>query len=108
MLTKIQFITDERSEQLTKHGHSIERDVKENADEQLRQGAIELLSKDDWINNSGKKCYHTAMLCDLDTQLWIKMMNKSYRERLIIAGALIAAEIDRVSAIERYSGKIYK
>ena len=35
-----------------------------------------------------------------DEDLWQKMCNKSYKDRLIIAGALIAAEIDRLQSIE--------
>ena len=34
-------------------------------------------------------------------ELFKKMCNKPYKERLVIAGALIAAEIDRLNAIER-------
>jgi len=37
---------------------------------------------------------------DWDFTTWRKMMKKSYKKRLIIAGALIAAEIDRMNMIE--------
>ena len=33
-----------------------------------------------------------------DWKVWDYMINKSYKERLIIAGALIAAEIDRIQS----------
>lgn len=35
-----------------------------------------------------------------DKSIWAKMCSKSYKERLIMAGALIAAELDRLTSIE--------
>ena len=39
------------------------------------------------------------MPSDWDDTISLKMCSKSYKERLIIAGALIAAELDRLTAI---------
>jgi hypothetical protein len=37
-----------------------------------------------------------------DVERWVKMINKPFRERLVIAGALIAAEIDREDNNDKY------
>lgn len=39
-----------------------------------------------------------------DKELFEKMINKDYRSRLIIAGALIAAELDRINMEEYTDG----
>lgn len=41
----------------------------------------------------------SVMPSDWDDTISLKMCSKSYKERLIIAGALIAAELDRLTAI---------
>lgn len=88
METGIELIAQERKEQIEKHGRTIERDVKENTSWQLTSGAIRLLQID----------RHDAPPPFMWSEsIWEKMMNKPYRERLIIAGALIAAELDRLN-----------
>lgn len=95
-MTGIELIAQERAEQINKHGRTLEYDRKENWDTQLSTAA-------------GILCYEDIEEIDaaFDTpptgwslELWQKMWNKPYRERLIIAGALIAAEIDRVTELE--------
>ena len=85
--TGIELIAEERLEQLTKHNRTIEKDVEQNNNYELRRGAIALL-EDDSNKFSG---FWNKEICD-------KMANKSYKERLIIAGAFIAAELDRLQA----------
>jgi hypothetical protein len=80
-----ELITTERVEQFSKHGRTVVDDVEYNSARQLLKGAIALL-KDDF--DEFPKGWRLST-CN-------KMLNKSYRERLIIAGALIAAEIDRI------------
>lgn len=87
MKTGIELIAEERAEQLGKHNRSIEQDVEQNNNYELRRGAVALL-EDDRTKFSG---FWNSRICE-------KMINKSYKERLIIAGALIAAEIDRLNA----------
>lgn len=87
MKTGIELIAIERQEQIEKHGRSVERDVSENRHEQLVHGAIKLLGV-------GK----FSRPLNWDENLWNKMERKSNKERLIIAGALIAAELDRLQA----------
>ena len=95
MKTGIELITIERQEQIEKHGRTIEKDVLENTTEELSFGAALLCCPDP-----------TAMGFDpasgegrpekWDKPIWIKMMSKPYKDRLVIAGALIAAELDRL------------
>lgn len=85
MKTGIELIAIERQEQIEKHGRTIAKDVIENPNEELKYGAMaalegyEFLFPIDWADD----------ICRI-------IANKSYRKRLIIAGALIAAEIDRI------------
>ena len=39
-----------------------------------------------------------------DVQIWKKMLRKNRRDRLIIVGALVAAEIDRMDAVHYMKG----
>ena len=85
----IELIAQERQEQIKKHNRTIEKDVVENDDYQLRIGAMRLVGdRGDYQAPEG-----------WDKKLWKKMMNKSKKEKLIIAGALLAAEIDRLNAV---------
>jgi hypothetical protein len=90
METGIELIEKERTEQLEKHGRTIERDIAENPEGELRDAAIILISN--W-----------PMLMDFpenwQDDIMEHVIKKSYKERLIIAGALIAAEIDRLNNI---------
>lgn len=94
MKTGIELIAIERQEQIEKHGRSIEKDVEINEGEELAQVASALCypfhyahDNDDYPEN-------------WDRELISKMVSKPRIERLIIAGALIAAEIDRLNSIE--------
>ncbi|WP_431129683.1 hypothetical protein [Flagellimonas flava] len=95
MKTGIELIAEERKEQIEKHGRSIEMDVKINTDFQLGTAACCL-------------CYEAIEEIDCrnepptewNLELWQKMHDKPYKQRLIIAGAMLAAEIDRLQAID--------
>jgi hypothetical protein len=87
MKTGIELIAKERHEQLNKHGRSVELDVELNNGGQLRHATRRLLEAHPDNSNPPVKW---------DYQLWEQMCKKPYKERLIIAGALIAAEIDRI------------
>lgn len=88
MKTGIELIAQERQEQIEKHGRSVQYDKGHNAQEQLPTAAIRLLQ----INR-----HDIPAPFMWSERIWEKMMNKPYRERLIIAGALIAAELDRLN-----------
>ena len=90
MKNGVELIADERQEQIEKHGRSIQDDVIVNAGEQLKTAAIAIL------NDSGKTSYPYGW----DHDVLDKIIAKPYIERLVIAGALIAAEIDRLFLIK--------
>lgn len=95
MKTGIELINDERNEQIDKHGYSLENDANEYKSEELRIVAIRVLTIQDDVPK--KIGHYTARNIDCgwaDVEDYI--CKKSYKERLIIAGALIAAEIDRL------------
>jgi len=81
----IELIAKERKEQIEKHGWDDSHDDK-HTDLSLRNCAIYNLTKDDnfWPSN-------------WDVKYKKKMDAKNYKENLIVAGALIAAEIDRLN-----------
>lgn len=91
-MTGIQLIARERKEQIEKHGRTIKQDVRLNENEQLAQGAEMLLavSHEEGIDSMSFPDGWDHDVCE-------KMIGKPYKERLIIAGALIAAEIDRLN-----------
>jgi hypothetical protein len=93
METGIDLIAKERKEQIEKHGRTIEKDVTENDNGQLKYGAVALL-------NSIEEDFPS----EWDSELCKKMMAKTELEKVIIAGALIAAEIDRLKAMEVTNG----
>lgn len=90
--TGIELIAAERREQIEKHGRTTDQDEVVNNLFQLSNAASAL-------------CKHELTILDThpvptrwSRTIWTRMMNKTYKERLIIAGALIAAEIDRLQA----------
>lgn len=91
MKTGIELIAQERISQIYKHHRTIDDDVKYNDNEQLAQAAEMLLavSHEEGIDPE-------SFPDDWDSDVCQKMISKPYKERLIIAGALIAAEIDRL------------
>lgn len=91
METGIELIKKEREEQIVKHRRTTELDIMENDENQLAFAAIKLCSPEQDVPD-----YFPPM--DWDEQIWEKMVSKPYKERLIIAGALIAAELDRLTA----------
>lgn len=90
MKTGAEHIFDERVEQIMKHHHSVEDDIKYNDDGELIYFAMALLTK--------KKSYYPGYW---KQDIYEHAVSKSDIERLAIAGALIAAEIDRLTAIDK-------
>lgn len=87
MKTGIELIAQERKEQIEKHRRTIKQDVKYNNKMQLRSAAHRLIEICPPPLDVPK---------DWNEVMWQKMIEKPMKERLIIAGALIAAEIDRL------------
>jgi len=92
MKTGIELIAEERLEQIIKHGRTTVRDGIENNNHQLTKGALMLLSID-YEEGIDPSEYPEGW----DKDICLHMIKKTYEQRLIIAGALIAAEIDRLN-----------
>jgi len=97
MKTGIELISEERGEHFTKHRISIGLDKIYNSEYQLCTGAARLLFSpiDEGFDMVKEADIFIPEMWD--KELWVKMCSKTYKDRLIIAGALIAAEIDRIS-----------
>lgn len=91
MKTGIELIAAERDEQINKHGHTLEKDIETNSSDQLVAAAHDLICGPD-PNDTPK---------GWDKKVWEKLCTKNHTNRLIIAGALIAAELDRVNELRR-------
>lgn len=90
----IELIAEERQEQIEKHGYTVEKDVEINEFHQLKNAAIQLLGGFPFQDEDNGTPFKW------DGDVWRKMFEKPKIERLIVAGALIAAEIDRLQAEE--------
>lgn len=97
MKTGIELIAEERQEQLSKHNYTVQQDVIYNSgiEKPLTKAAAALT-----IEYGNGLAAQTMKPTNWDEEYWNKMMEKPYKERLIIAGALIAAEIDRLQKTE--------
>lgn len=84
MKSGIELIAIERQEQIEKHGFDKEHDANE-AYFNLSNAAVFILTQDE-------KYYPS----EWDEQFKAKFLEKSYKERLVIAGALLAAELDKI------------
>lgn len=95
MKSGIELIAVERQEQIEKHGRTAETDELFNAGYQLCKGASSLLFSptDEGLDLMSADLFRPK---GWNKDIWDKMLGKPYKERLIIAGALIAAEIDRL------------
>jgi hypothetical protein len=94
MKSGIELIAQERKEQIEKHHRTLEKDVKINTNSELSFVAALFCAPNprDFGANPIVNCPPKW-----DIRIFTKMINKPYKERLIIAGALIAAEIDRLN-----------
>jgi len=87
-------ILEERISQIVEHDFTVVKDIKLNSNRQLTKAARKLVSISTELVDYPPEGW--------DKKMWAKMCNKSYSERLIIAGALIAAEYDRVNSITSF------
>ena len=89
-MSGIELIAIERQEQIEKHGFTTDIDVVTNDDYELRVAAMRMIGdRNDYEPPVG-----------WNKKIWAKMMAKEKKGKLIIAGALIAAEIDRLQSIK--------
>lgn len=99
METGIELIAKERQEQIQKHGFTKQHD-RQTYDEMETEKYAE---PSDLVVAANAAI--TAKICDFpyswqDSRFVAKIVDKTYKERLIVAGALIAAEIDRITEKE--------
>lgn len=99
MKNGIELIAQERQEQIEKHGITLNYDFANNSFRQLSEAARILLEDPNHLLYDGDTD-QTFAPSGWDIEVFNKMRNKSYMERIIIAGALIAAEIDRLQGGE--------
>jgi hypothetical protein len=85
MKTGIELIAQERKEQFEKHGHTIEGDFKNNSTGELLKAVNAIIDHD-----------HNKFPSRWDKKMSKHIHDKKLKERLSIAGAFIAAEIDRL------------
>jgi len=96
----IELITKERQEQLEKHGISVKNDAQFNSIMQFNGIYVIPIAVIGILDDSFQ---HAP--AHWDKKMLDKIRKKSYKERLIIAGAFIAAEIDRVQYVEEQKKK---
>jgi len=95
-------IAIERNEHIDKHHRTIEHDIEYNSEGQLLLGASILIAPDGTLGTT-----EYEMLCPdgWDPKIWEKMWKKELKDRKIIAGSLIAADIDMNLRIALCTGK---
>lgn len=96
MKTGIELIAQERAEQIEKHGITVEKDAEINKAYQLTEAAAVLSTEK--VRSSKQR--FSLMPDDWDDEICLKMCRKKRKERLIIAGALIAAELDKIQYLD--------
>lgn len=93
MKTGIELIAEERQEQIEKHGFDVTHDKEYYDGDQLIDADIYALTGDDkFYPNSWGNWWRNKMVAKSNSTPHSKI------ERLKIAGALVAAEIDRLAA----------
>ncbi len=92
MKSGIELITQEREEQLGKHGRDVRSDVYYNSVSE--DGYLPLVCGAIYLTDDNFKRTPSHW----NKEILNKMRGKDYKERLIIAAALIAAEIDRLQS----------
>lgn len=83
-----ELICKERLEQISKHGRTAKYDSENNISDQLVYAAGVMATEIYECDNPAPKGW--------EKDWWDKMLNKPYKERLIIAGALLAAKYDEI------------
>ena len=95
----IELISKEREEQLSKHHIAVIDDAMYNKGYQLSFAAAALSCPfPESMGLSSENQYGCPS--GWDAKIWCKMIHKPYKDRLVVAGALLAAEIDRLQLSE--------
>lgn len=99
METGIELIAQERHEQIEKHGRTVDLDATMNLAGQLTIAAEFLIQPGEYQRPNADEGILENIPYGWDDRIWLKMCYKNQKERLVIAGALIAAEIDRIQSV---------
>lgn len=91
MKTGIELIAEERRQQIENHYYTVETDVENNSKGQLIEAA--------WKTITGVG--FSTPPENWDEKIFKRIIKKPVKERLIIAAAWIAAELDRLNYIEQ-------
>lgn len=105
MKTGIELITEERQKQIDKHGFTAEHHALNSEkwyDNNQMQFAVMYLLDENFI--FGEESFPL----NWNKEWFMNLNNRDVKERLIISGALIAAELDRLNYIEEnnVSGRV--
>lgn len=105
MKSGIELIADERNRQITVKNRTVQSDVEFNNWKQLSEAASLLCIERYAHLRDNHDVFETdeygpAVPFKWSVESFQKMMEKPYKQRLIMAGALIAAELDRLNATE--------
>ncbi len=101
MRTGIELIAIERKEQIEKHGYTIQEDVNRYEDFAPDTGDLAKAAISSIVGNRKEFPYSWT-----DSPFIDKICAKNYKDRLIVAGALIAAEIDLIIANEELAAQL--
>lgn len=105
-MTGIELIAKERQEQIEKHGRTLEYDMINNDEFQLADAAAVLcLPIPEGFESQFVNANSEYPPIGWSQEWWVKTLSKSNKDRLIIAGALIAAELDRYDSTVKESAK---
>ena len=103
METGIELIAKERLEQIVKHGHTPEDDAINNTEGQFNVAVFALISDGGEEGMTDQDFMH-FLPKGWDKAKWLYLCRKSRKERLAIAGALLAAELDRMMTTQLNKG----
>lgn len=84
----------ERLSHIVKHGKTIMFDLENNSERQLSIGAALIAARDEFTDSFGEPILYTPK--GWNQEQYQKMLDKPYRERVVIAASLLLAEIDRL------------
>lgn len=104
MKTGIEIIADERKKQIEKHGftgeHHADHPEWYDQDQLITCARLLIYYKDDENSDGLRNSFRMMCPENWDKEWFEDMFDRPYEDRKRIAGALIAAEFDRLSVIE--------
>lgn len=103
--TGVDLIDDERVRQIVKHGFTVEHDAATHPNGELYEAAQMLLfgvgMEYKHLPSLPKKSLVYGQPRTFTREYWVSLLEKSYKERIIIAASFLAAEHDRLDYMEQ-------